>query len=270
MNRLGHSFVNRLDIVAVILILAILQPVQAQQFDDVYVEDAPADVVQGVVGVFQIRFPSGWIMVDGGADKEMIEWEVEFSDENYELVGEALRGASLIVATHAHADHIAGLVHGPFAPDATRRALLTSEQLETLVVGPDHPGIQISQEHAEQFLSVGYEELLPIAKGVVLIKAPGHTVDSQIVYVNLDSGTEILLVGDVVWVTAALESGSQKPLDVSSDVGEDRDALASQIQWLQQVQQNGPHIAVAHDARALDVLIDKDVIKKDVDLGSSD
>jgi glyoxylase-like metal-dependent hydrolase (beta-lactamase superfamily II) len=301
-GRIGTTWV--FDMFAAIFIFAIVQPVRAEQFDEglieriraashmvpgdsplevrfqgfvsyagllsAYVEDAPSDVVAGVVGVFQIRFPDAWIMVDGGADKEMIQWEAEFSDEDYELVGEAFRGASLIVATHAHADHIAGLVRGPLAIDAARRALLTSEQLETLVEGPDHPGIQISQEHADQFLSVRYEELLPIAKGVVLIKAPGHSVDSQFVYVELEAGTEILLVGDVVWVTTALESGSQKPLDVSSDVGEDRDALMSQIEWLQQVRKSGIHIVVAHDARALDVLINNGVIKDGVYLGRAD
>lgn len=304
MKTLGHSGIIRIgEIVVVVLILAIVQPVQAQQFDDgliervraasrmipgdlplevrfqgfayyseplsAWVEDAPSDLAPGAVGVFQIRFPDGWIMVDGGAGKEMIDWEVEFSEEDYELVGEAFRGASLMVATHEHADHIAGLIRGPWAGAAARRALLTKEQLETLVEGPDHPSIQISQERADQFLSVRYDELLPIAKGVVLIKAPGHTPGSQIVYVKLDSGTEMLLVGDVVWVMTAIESGSQRPLALSSKLGENRDALTSVIRWLQQVRQNGPHIVIAHDAAALDVLIEKGVIKDGLYLGRS-
>jgi glyoxylase-like metal-dependent hydrolase (beta-lactamase superfamily II) len=304
MNKFGHSNITRIaEIIAVIFIFAIAQTAQTQQFDDrliervraashmipgdlplevrfqgfvsysgplsAWVEDASSDTYPGVIGVFQIRFPDGWIMVDGGADEGMISWEAEFSDEDYELVGEALRGASLIIATHEHADHIAGLVSARWATDVARRALLTTEQLETLVEKPDHPSIQISQEHADQFLSVRYDELLPIAPGVVLIKAPGHSAGSQIVYTKLDSGIEILFVGDVVWVTAALESSSQKPLSVSSKVGEDRDALMSQMQWLQKVRQNGPYIVVAHDIRTLDMLIKKGVIKDGMYFGRS-
>ena len=307
MNRSGHSDITRIaEIVAVILFLAIVQPVQAQQFDEGliervraasrmvpgdlplevrfqgflymsgplsdYVEDAPSDVIPGVIGVFQIRFRDDWIIVDAGAEKEIVWREGgKFSDEDYALVGEALQGASLIVATHEHADHIAGLVRGPWATDAARRALLTTEQLETLVEGrPNHPSIQISQEHADQFLTVRYDDLLPIAQGVVLIKAAGHTAGTQIVYVKLDSGTEILLVGDVVWMTAALESGSQKPLGISTELGEDRNALIAQIKWLQKMQKTSTHIVVAHDARALDVLIEKGVIKDGLYLGRSD
>lgn len=304
MIKSRHSAIARIvKIVAVILVFTIAQPARAQQFDDgliervraasrmvpgdlplevrvqgflyysgplsLWVEDAPSDVVPAVLGVFQIRFSNDWIMVDAGAEKEIL-WDGDFSDTDYALVGEALRGASLIVATHEHSDHIAGLVRGPWAADAARRALLTTEQLETLVEGPDHPSIQISQEHADQFLSVRYDELLPIAQGVVLIKAAGHTPGSQIVYVKLDSGTEILLVGDVVWLTVALESGSQKPLSVSTELGEDRNALIQQIKWLQKMQKTSTHIVVAHDARALDVLIEKGVIKDGVYLGRSD
>ena len=83
------------------------------------------------------------------------------------------------------------------------------------------------------------------------------------------TGTEMLLVGDVVWVMTAIESGSQRPLALSSKLGEDRDALTSVIRWLQQVRQNGPHIVIAHDAAALDVLIEKGVIKDGLYLGRS-
>ena len=39
--------------------------------------------------------------------------------------------------------------------------------------------------------------------------AAGHTAGSQFVYVKLDGGTEILLVGDVVWMSSAL--GHKQP-----------------------------------------------------------
>lgn len=292
------------EILAVIFVLAITQPALSQQFDSVLiertraasrmipgdlpfevrfqgynywswplsdaVEGAPSDMLPGAHGVFQIRFSDGWIMVDAGADKE-IAWQEgnTFSDEDFALVGAALRGARLIVATHEHHDHIGGVVHGPWAADASQRAMLTTEQLETLMTRPNHPGIKISREHAAQYLSVSYDELLPIAPGVVLIKAAGHTPGSQMVYVKLDSGAEMLLVGDVVWMTAALDSGSQKPVEISHEIGEDRDALAEQIRWLQELRKSGLAIVVAHDARAIDELIENGLIKDGAYTGQS-
>lgn len=226
-----------------------------------WVEDAPADEVPGVIGVFQIRYRDDWIVVDSGAAKELISWEVEYSDEKHALVGAALRGASLIVATHEHADHIGGIIRGPWAGDAARRALLTAEQLNGLMSGPDHPGIRISPEEAAGFLSVDYNELLPISPGVVLIEAPGHTAGSQIVYVRLENGAELLLVGDAVWLAAALDTGSQRPLEVSTRLEEDRDALALQIRWLRRMREAGLNIVVAHDPRALDRLVDAGVVE---------
>lgn len=232
-----------------------------------WVENAPADAVPGVIGVFQIRYHDGWIIVDGGATKEMISWKVEYSDEEYALVGEALRSAKLVVATHEHADHIAGIVRGPWSSELARRALLTFEQLDGLMKEPDHPGIRISPEYAEGFMSVKYKELLPISPGMVLIKAAGHTSGSQIVYVRLDSGAEILLVGDVVWVVAALDTGSQRPPEVSASLGEDRHALAMQIQWLQRMREAGLSVIAAHDALALDQRIAAGVIDDGIYLG---
>ena len=234
----------------------------------VWVQHAPSDMHPAVIGVFQIRFPDGWIIVDAGGDKEILF--DEFSDESYARVGEALRKANLIVITHEHHDHVAGLVRGPWAEEVRGSAMLTKEQLQTLITKPNDPKIQITQEDADQFLSVQYDELLPIAPGVVLIKAPGHTPGSQIVFVRQDSGTEMILIGDLVWMTAAFELGSQKPLKISMELGEDRDALATQLTWLRNVIQTTTHVVVAHDALALDAQMQAGVIKNGLYLGRSE
>jgi glyoxylase-like metal-dependent hydrolase (beta-lactamase superfamily II) len=44
--------------------------------------------------------------------------------------------------------------------------------------------------------------------------AAGHMAGSQFVYVKLDGGTEILLVGDVVWMSSAL--GHKQPVTIIS------------------------------------------------------
>ena len=41
---------------------------------------------------------------------------------------------------------------------------------------------------AAQFIALDYAGLYPVAPGVVLIKAPGHSPDQQMVYARLQSG----------------------------------------------------------------------------------
>lgn len=222
-----------------------------------WVSDAGDEVVPMVIGVFQICFPDGWIMVDAGADREVLY--DDFSHENYAIIGKALAKANMTVLTHEHDDHAGTLVRGPFAETASRRALFTVEQLDTLVAGSNNPMVQISREHADQFRAVSYDEVLPIAPGVVLIKAPGHTPGSQIVFVELDSGVEILLVGDIVWHKTGLDRGLQKGTAAES-LGEDREALVPQLQWLKEVRDGGPHIVISHDWQALEAQIEEGVI----------
>lgn len=198
-----------------------------------YRECASDDVVHGVVGTFQIRISDDWIMVDGGAEEEMISWDVEFSADDHVHVGQVSRAASLIVVTHENVDHTAGIVRGPWEANLSKRALLTSKQLEMLIAGPAHLTIQVSPERASQYLSVSYRELLPIAKGAVLIKAPGQTPGSQMIYVKLERSTEFLLVDDIVWVASAIDCGSKRPFALSSRLSEGGNSLAAQIRWLQ-------------------------------------
>ncbi len=233
-------------------------------------EGGSPEIVDNVIGVFQIRFSDGWIMVDAAVEKELL-WDGDFSNGNYALIGDGLRGARMIVATHEHSDHIAGVIRGPWASAAEAKSLLTTEQLETIVAGPSYePEFIISQEHADRFVSVKYDELLPIAPGVVLIKAPGHSPGSQIVYVLLHDNTEMLLVGDVIWNTGALDNVSQKPMDASVRLNEDREAILPQMKWLKSILGTSTHLVVAHDAKAMSALIEKGVIRDGIILGTSD
>lgn len=235
----------------------------------VYVDGGGDQSVPMVIGVFQLRFPDGWIMVDSGGDREVL-YE-DFSHEKYGMIGEALVNANMIVVTHAHDDHAGSLVRGPFAESASKRALLTEEQLAFLVAGSNSPKVQITKEHADQFRSVRYDEVLPIAPGVVLIKAAGHTPGSQIVFVELESGEEILLIGDIVWHKDGLDRGVHKGSGVSG-LGheEDREAISAQLAWLKEVQESGLHVVIAHDWKALEAQIANEVIKQGLYLGDQD
>ena len=231
-----------------------------------YVEHAPDDSVPWVTGVFQIRFPSGWIMVDAGASKDDLGGPKGFSDENYEVVGEALARANMNVLTHEHFDHAPSLYRGTWADSAGKRALLTAEQIDSFLDAvPDGPVIPMSKEEANRFLVVSYDDLLPIAPGVVLVKAPGHTAGSQVVFVVLASGDEILLVGDIVWHKSQIDNGHQKGPN-SDWISEDRDALESQIEWLQEVAKTSTRVVIAHDLQLIEAQIQDGILTRGLDL----
>lgn len=215
------------------------------------VDGAPRVKIYEVTPVFQIRFPMGWIMVDAAYDRQAAGTSGIFFQDRFEQVLAALRRAGLIVVTHEHGDHVGTLLLPAVARDVAFKTMLTRQQEETLI---DHPrgSSRLDAAAARHYLVVDYQRVLPIAPGVVLIRAPGHTPGSQMVYVLLASGREIILAGDVVWHSAGIETQHQKPDSTSKQMGEDRAAIGQEIAWLKSdVAPAGITIAVSHDGTEL-------------------
>jgi glyoxylase-like metal-dependent hydrolase (beta-lactamase superfamily II) len=235
-------------------------------------EDA---IVEGVYTVFQVRYSHGWVMVDAGVDREVeTDTTVTIDQARYNRVQEALRGANLIVVTHEHHDHIAGVIHTPARDALAPKTILTRAQVQTLlrpirktVPLGNSPLIQLTPRDAARYLVIDYEQLYPIAPGIVLLKAPGHTPGSQMVYVRLASGQETLLVGDIAWFMAGIERRLQKPQAISREMGEDRTALQDQLDWLSGLTQRQNIVLVnCHDAAWLRSLVRRTVLKDGLDL----
>jgi glyoxylase-like metal-dependent hydrolase (beta-lactamase superfamily II) len=224
------------------------------------VAGAPRVKIYQVTPVFQIRFPAGWIMVDAAYDRQAAGSSGIFFQDRFDQVLAALRGAGLIVVTHEHGDHVGTLLLPAVAHDVAFKTMLTRQQEETLI---DHPrgSDRLDSAAARRYLVVDYPRVLPIAPGVVLIRAPGHTPGSQMVYVRLTSGREIILAGDVVWHSAGIETQRQKPDSTSKQMGEDRAAIGQEIAWLKSdVAPAGITIAVSHDGTELRDLVRRGVL----------
>jgi len=241
------------------------------------VAGAGDQVVNGAYTVFQIRYSRNWIMVDAGVDREVeTDTTVTIYADRYERAQEALRGASLIVVTHEHHDHIAGVIHTPDRDSLAPKTVLTRAQVQTLlrriprgVPLGSSPLIQLTSRAAARYIVIDYERFYPIAPGVVLIKAAGHTPGSQMVYVKLSSGKELLLIGDIAWFMAGVERRLQKPLAVSREMREDRTALQAQLNWLSGLTRR-EHIELVncHDEAWLRRLSGRGVLKEDLDLAA--
>jgi glyoxylase-like metal-dependent hydrolase (beta-lactamase superfamily II) len=231
------------------------------------VEGAPHVKIYQVTPAFQIRFPQGWVMVDATYDKAAAGNSGIFFPARYDQIVAALRGARLIVITHEHGDHVGTLLEPAIAHDVAFKTMLNREQVRTMIDHP-RPSAKLDATSARRFLIVDYQLLLPIAPGVVLIRAPGHTPGSQMVYVKLASGREVILAGDVVWHGAGIETEHQKPDSTSKQMGEDRLAIGEEIAWLKHdVEPAGITIAVSHDGTALQALVRQGVLGDRLDVG---
>ena len=229
------------------------------------VENAPKTIVKSPDPVFQVKFPRGWIMVDAAMDKAMATSPGstgKFLDENYAKMVAALRGADLIVITHEHGDHIGTVANSSVADELAPKTMLNSQEMESLLHRPKVTFTKFDSTKASRYIVVDYDRELPIAPGVVLIKAPGHTPGAQVVYVKLASGREVILSGDVAWHRLSLETGKEKPDSASKQMNEDRTAIAGELAWLHQAEQAGVSVVVSHDGEQLETFARQGILTK--------
>ncbi|HTD60628.1 MAG TPA: hypothetical protein VK679_08240 [Gemmatimonadaceae bacterium] len=226
------------------------------------VDGAGSSKAFSVTGVFQVRFRHGWIMVDAAMDSAALHRGRSFKADNFAQIETALEKANLIVITHEHVDHVQPLVKGPIADQVAPHTLLTREQIETLLTKPKVAFTSMDSSQVSRYLVVEYETALPIAPGVVLIKAAGHTPGSQMVYVKLASGREMILIGDIAWRALGVDSQRQKPDSTSRFMSEDRTAIGKQLAWLKNVQAQGISVVVSHDGTQLQTLAKRGVLSE--------
>ena len=225
--------------------------------------------------VFQIRWRDRWIVVDAALDTTAIAQfygaaarsRITYHQDRYDRLEQALRDADRAVLTHEHVDHAVGVERGPYFPTVAAKTLLTEEQVQTFLHPPARVDVPLTADTAAQFPVLRYGLLYPLAPGVVLIKAPGHTAGSQFVYVQLADGREVLILGDLAWQHEGLDLGRQRPEATSRSLAEDRDQLAPQLAWAQKIWHEGKvAIVLSHDSRLLDSLVTSGVLVSDFDL----
>jgi glyoxylase-like metal-dependent hydrolase (beta-lactamase superfamily II) len=170
--------------------------------------------------------------------------------------------ATHIVITHEHPDHIGGIIAHPQIAPVLSHTQLTEEQIK-------HPdkmfGLKFPDGALNGYQPLQYERYHALAPGVVLIKAPGHTPGSQMVYVKRADGTEILFLGDIAWRFASVETLAARPR-LTSDyfLSEDRDAVLLQLAELKRLHDTEPGLKMVagHDGEQMADLVSAGVIVK--------
>lgn len=238
-----------------------------------YVAVADSERVSSCFPVFQIRWRDRWIVVDAALDSQAIAENYGartmplFHRDRYDRLELALRDADEVVLTHEHVDHAVGVERGPYFRTVAAKTLLSEEQLQSLLDPKARGIVRLSADSAAAFPALRYGLLYPLAPGVVLIKAPGHTPGSQLVYVQLASGKEVLIAGDLAWQHEGLTQDQQKPEATSRSLSEDREAIQPQLEWARKLWQGGEvAVVLSHDGRLLDSLVSSGVLVNDFDL----
>jgi len=217
---------------------------------------------------FQVTYPAGAVMIDSGMDQAVHKFfgfgrEEPYWPDRNAAVQDALRKANLILITHEHGDHIAGVIRSEARKELAAKTILTREQVRTLSLSPQMPEIRLAPEAARDYLVVDYESHLPVAPGIVLIKAAGHTPGHQMVYVRLESGREHLFIGDVAWTLANVTQFKLRPAATMRRINEDAQVLLHQLRWIKDTMEQEKLVVIpSHDDILLQDLAAKRLVSE--------
>lgn len=203
---------------------------------------------------YQLVFPGRTAVVDTAMDGQAAG-SASFEPAAYQRMSRALGAADFIVVTHEHFDHLGGLVAQPDLARLLPHVRLTKEQVA-------HPEklkpVELPSGALEGYAPLEYERAYALAPGVVLIKAPGHTPGSQLVYVQRADGAEFLFLGDVAWHRQNVDQVRERARLVTAFfLGEDRTQVLLELAELNRLAKGEPqlHLVPGHDAPAVQALV---------------
>jgi hypothetical protein len=125
------------------------------------IKSAPKDPSIQARTAYQVVYPDGTVMIDSGMDLQVHKFfgrgkeEPYFPDKEAE-VNAALKRAKMIVMTHEHGDHVAGVIHTPLMAELAPKTVLTRTQIETLINAPQMPEIKLPEDQASRFIVLDY------------------------------------------------------------------------------------------------------------------
>lgn len=197
------------------------------------------------------------LVIDTGFDEPTAR---SFGIESYDRdawrrIVDAMDRSDAIVVTHEHSDHLGGLLAHPRLASVLRKALLSPEQaVDSNYTKP----LTWPPRVRTGYRPLRYEGLHAIAPGVVLIRSPGHTPGSQMIYVRRADGHEYLFTGDVASLLDNVRLQRIRSRLVTDFIThERREAVMLQTQALKRLADRAPSLTLVpgHDAETVRRLV---------------
>lgn len=191
---------------------------------------------------YRLVTPGGDMIIDSGIDGRQAR-SMGFMASNaaaQHVIDGWMRAARTIVFTHEHLDHVGGFIASPAFAQLAPKAVLRSEQVaEIYTIAPG------AAKHLRQKPVSG--DITPVAPGVVLLRTPGHTPGSQMIYVRLQDGREFLFTGD----TASLKRNvswlrPRSRLVADWLAPEDRTAVIGWLKGLADLERRNPGLTLVY------------------------
>lgn len=161
----------------------------------------------------------------------------------------ALRAASLVLFTHEHPDHQGAALQLPGGIPAGAR--FNSGQLPTASLAKQLPWPPGARPAAD----LPGTAPVAVAPGVVVIPAPGsHTPGSQMIYVRMADGREVLFAGDIATLRVSWqEQRARSNLVTRLLAPENRIEVHAWLRTIARLRQEAPGLAVVagHDISTL-------------------
>ena len=206
---------------------------------------------------FQVVYEDSTVIIEAPFDKILFDKFCKFKvlgikgrfydEEKFYEMQKAMSRARYIVATHEHWDHVGGISQSPYFDVIWDKVVLTEEQVK----GHTIKDAGFKEGVLEECKPLNYDGYHVLSPGIVLIKAPGHSLGSQMIFIQLENGEEFLFIGDVVWNLINIEQ-----LRNHSMIGmllryENGMQLGHQIRWLHEniylKSEEKIHLVTSHD-----------------------
>lgn len=211
---------------------------------------------------FKLNFPEQAVLIDPAWTAEQqakFEMATDYDDKLFQTLVEALGTSEAFLATHFHQDHIGSVYAVADYEHLIPKFVLPKEQY-AYASAYTSPVWSFPQEKVSYLQPTAMESYEKVFPGVVLIKAGGHTVGSQLIYVQLSNDKGFLFVGDIALhqdnITEVQSPGFDYPeADLNRVLGVLREVKRVQAS-------HNVHVVVAHDGAQLTAYHEAGLIQK--------